>query len=327
VPNARTVRADASPDMPRSMVGSSIGTAMNETTKLLDRAFFTIGGTAVTPASLVSLGIVAVATLLASWILQRALKRVLAVAGITREGPVAIVQRLAHYSILAVGLSVGLDVLGINISTLFAAGAIFAIGLGFAMQNIAQNFMAGVILLIEHSIKPGDVLEVDGRFVRVREMGIRATIARTLDDEEIIIPNAGMVQATVKNYTLRDSIYRLRATVGVTYSSDMKLVRETLERVSRALPTRNPTREPVVLMSDFADSAVVFDVSVWIDDPWAVRRAKSELLEAIWWAFKEANITIAFPQMDVHLDDAVVTAMAAHGRRSGRSTGAPASEP
>ncbi|MFH1844578.1 MAG: mechanosensitive ion channel domain-containing protein, partial [bacterium] len=175
--------------------------------------------------------------------------------------------------------------------------------------NIVQNFVSGIILLAERTIKPGDVLQVDGRFVKVRHMGIRATIARTLDEEEIIVPNAAIVQGTVTNYTLQDSLYRLRATVGVVYGSDMKLVRETLETAARSQSWRYPAKDPVVFMTDFADSAVVWEVSVWIDDPWVMRRAKSDLNEAIWWALKEQGIVIAFPQVDVHLDEEVVRAL------------------
>ena len=119
------------------------------------------------------------------------------------------------------------------LEALFAAGAVFAIGLGFAMQNIVQNFVSGVILLAERTIKPGDVLQVDGRFVKVRHMGIRSTICRTLDEEEIIVPNATIVQSTVTNYTLQDSLFRLRCTVGVVYGSDMVLVKNTLQRAAQ----------------------------------------------------------------------------------------------
>jgi small-conductance mechanosensitive channel len=268
--------------------------------ELLDRTFFTIGRTRVTPSLLAALVLAAAVTLLASWLLRRTLDRGLRRLGV-REGTVAVTCRLAHYAVLAVGLGAALDTLGISLATLFAAGAIFAIGVGFAMQNIAQNFVSGVILLVERSIKPGDVLEVEGRFVRVHEMGIRATIARTLDEEEIIIPNFTIVQSTVKNYTLRSSVYRLRATVGVSYSSDMAVVRRTLQRVASQMPWRIPDKDPLVLMTEFGDSAVLFEVSVWIDDPWQMRRAKSDLNEAIWWAFKEEGVVIAFPQLDVHL--------------------------
>jgi len=286
---------------------------MTGASELLDRTFFTLGGTRVTFAGLMAVVLIAAATLVVSWIVQRLIARAYRLVGLTRPGPVAVVQRLVHYVILAVGFAVALDTLGVNLGALFAAGAIFAIGLGFAMQNIAQNFVSGVILLLERSIKPGDVLEVEGRFVQVREMGIRATIAHTLDEEEIIIPNSTIVQSTVKNYTLKDSIYRLRATVGVVYSSDMALVKKTLGQVAASMPWRNKTRDPVVLMVEFGDSAVVFEVSVWIDDPWVLRRARSDLNEGIWWAFKEKEIVIAFPQLDVHLDPEALAAMRRRG--------------
>jgi len=288
----------------------------------LGRTFFTIGGTRVTLGGLLLLFLIAAATLSISWLLQRLIARGARLIQ-ARPGPVAVVQRLAHYVVLAVGLGVALDTLGINLVALFAAGAIFAIGLGFAMQNIAQNFVSGVILLLEQSIKPGDVMEVEGRFVRVREMGIRATIARTLDDEEIIIPNAAIVQSTVKNYTLQDSIYRLRATVGVVYGSDMAVVKETLRQVGVSMEWRNVTKDPLVLMIEFGDSAVIFEVSVWIDDPWVLRRARSDLNEAIWWAFKEKGIVIAFPQLDVHLDREAIEAM----RRAGPPRASPSGDP
>jgi small-conductance mechanosensitive channel len=269
--------------------------------EILDRTFFTMGGTRVTASLLLLVLAVVAGTLLASWLVQRVLERGLRAVRV-REGSVAASRRLAHYTVLAVGLGILLEALGVNLTTLFAAGAIFAIGIGFAMQNIAQNFVSGVILLLERSIKPGDILEVEGRFVRVHEMGIRATIARTLDEEEIIIPNSTIVQSTVKNYTLASSVYRLRATVGVVYASDMALVKRTLERVASEMPWRVREKDPLVLMAEFGDSAVVFEVSVWIDDPWRTRRAKSELHEAIWWAFQREDIVIAFPQLDVHFD-------------------------
>jgi small-conductance mechanosensitive channel len=275
----------------------------------LDRTVLTLGDARITVGGLLLLLLIAAVTFAFSWVLQRLIARGARLFPMARPGAVAVFQRLTHYFVLAIGLGVGLDTLGINLATLFAAGAIFAIGVGFAMQNIAQNFVSGVILLLERSIKPGDVLEVEGRFVKVREMGIRSTIARTLDDEEIIIPNATIVQSTVKNYTLQDSIYRLRATVGVVYGSDMALVKETLEQVGTAMEWRNRTKDPLVLMIEFGDSAVLFEVSVWIDNPWLQRRALSDLNEAIWWAFKEKGIVIAFPQLDVHLDQAAVDAM------------------
>ena len=276
---------------------------------IFDAPLFTLAGTPVTAATLVVFTIIIGVTFLISYIIQKALAKALRLRKVKDEGTIEVARRLLHYLTVAVGLGIGLQTIGINLSALFAAGAVFAIGLGFAMQNIMQNFVSGVILLTERTIKPGDVLQVDQRFVRVQNMGIRATIARTLDEEEIIIPNSAIVQANVTNYTLRDSLYRLRCTVGVVYSADMKLVRQVLEKTARDVTWRIPDKAPVILLTEFGSSSVDWEVSVWINDPWNVRRAKSELNEAIWWALKEAGITIAFPQLDIHFDDPVVEAI------------------
>ncbi len=170
------------------------------------------------------------------------------------------------------------------------------------MQNIAQNFVSGLILLVERTIKPGDVLEVEGTVVRVVQLGIRATLARTREDEELIIPNATLVQSTVKNFTLRDPLFRVRAAVGVTYGSDLRAVFDTLAGVAEGVSWRSTQREPRIQLRQFGSSSVDLEVSVWIDDPWDAQPRLSQLNEAIWWALKAAGIVIAFPQLDVHVD-------------------------
>jgi len=146
-------------------------------------------------------------------------------------------------------------------------------------------------------------------------MGIRATIARSLDEEEIIVPNSAIVQSTVTNYTLRDSLYRLRCTVGVTYGSDMARVKEVLQKVAEGISWRTQMRDPMVLLTEFGNSSVNFEVSIWMEDPWRIRSARSEVHEGIWWAFREAGITIAFPQLDVHFDPPVVESLQGIGMK------------
>jgi hypothetical protein len=148
-------------------------------------------------------------------------------------------------------------------------------------------------------------LEIEGGVVRVIQMGIRTTLARTRDDEEIIVPNAVLVQSVVKNFTLRDSLYRVRVSVGVTYDSDMRLVLDTLRRIADEVEWKSAQKPPRVLMTEFGNSSVNFDVSVWVDDPWEAPSARSELHQTIWWALKEVGVVIAFPQLDVHLDEPV----------------------
>lgn len=275
----------------------------------INAPIITFGGTDVTLVMIFVVGVMIVVTWWVSHILQRAVERAFRARGVYDVGTVAVSKRLLHYTVMAIGLAIAIQQIGINLSALFAAGALFAVGLGFAMQNIAQNFVSGLILLVERPIKPGDVVEVEDRVVRVLKMGIRTTVARTRDEEAIIIPNSSLVQTPVKNFTLGDSIYRIRANVGVTYDSDMRRVRSALERAAQALPWRLQDHDPVITLTEFADSSVNWQVSVWIDDPWRSRRLLSDLLEAVWWALKEDGIVIAFPQLDLHLDSPVEQAL------------------
>ena len=109
------------------------------------------------------------------------------------------------------------------------------------------------------------------------------------------------MQNTVTNFTLRDSDFRLRATVGVSYDSDVNLVMQVLREVADAFPHRHDSHEPLVLLTGFGDSSVDFEISVWTREPWRARRMLSELHQAIWWALKRHRITIPFPQRDVHV--------------------------
>ncbi len=288
--------------------------ALDGTYSYLDVPLFEIAGTRITVATLITLLLILIATFLISRLAQGAVVRGLRAGRITAEGTQGVARRLVHYAILVIGLCVGLQTVGINLSALFAAGAIFAVAVGFAMQNIMQNFVAGVILLVERAIKPGDILFIDGRVVRVIEMGMRATIARTRDEEEVILPNSLLVQSSVTNYTLRDSLFRLRVPVGVTYDSDMAVVRQTLEETAATQSWRERGKDPVIHLKAFGSSSVDFEVSVWMQDPWLAPQRLSEMHEAIWWALKEAGVTIAFPQVDVHFDAPVVESLGRLGQ-------------
>ncbi len=277
----------------------------------LDFRLFEIGGTQVTVATLVTIVIAVVVTIGVARFFRRLVEGALVSRGV-KSGQAEAIGALLRYVVLVIGFGVALDTVGVELTALFAAGAFFAVGLGFAMQSIAQNFVAGVILLAERSIKPGDILQVEGRVVKVREMGIRASIGRSLDGEDLVIPNGVLIQTTVTNYTLKDAAYKIRVAVGVVYGSDMAVVKATLQRVadevSKAYAVADTT--PQVLLTAFGDNSVNWEVAIWMNDPWAVRPAVSALHEAIWWAFKERQIVIAFPQLDVHFDPTVTAGLA-----------------
>jgi len=279
----------------------------------LDVRLFDVGGTTVTLATVIAALMVAVATLWISRLLRRALGRVLRKRQGIDEGTIGVMTRLTHYAVLALGAGIALHTIGFDLTALFAAGALFAVAIGFAMQNVVSNFVSGLILLVERAIKPGDVIDFEGQLVSVKDMGIRTTLVRTLDDEDLIIPNSLLVQAAVRNFTFRDDLYRLRVEVGVSYDSDMRRVRETLEQTMGALEWRSRQRDPAVLLSAFGTSSVDWEASVWIEDPWRSRTGRSRMREAIWWALKDAGVTIAYPQLDLHVDPPVEESLRAIG--------------
>ena len=164
--------------------------------RILELQLFRIGTTEVTVSTLLAVAGLLVVTLWLSARTRRLVER-----GLTRRGGrpavVGTVSALVYYALLLTGFGVALGTAGIQLTALFAAGAVFAVGVGFALQSIAQNFVAGIILLVERTIRPGDILEVEGKMVKVISVGIRASIVETRDGEAVIIPNSVLIQTSV----------------------------------------------------------------------------------------------------------------------------------
>ncbi len=219
-----------------------------------------------------------------------------------QEETIRLYRRVIQVFVWFMGVGIALHTLGIDLTHLFTAGGLFAVGLAFAMKTLMENLVSGLLLRLERVIERGDVLYTsDGETVQVRKIGPRTTIVRTKAEADRIIPNSALVQKAVSNYTYRDSLKRLETRVGVSYDSDLRKVRATLEAVCEGLDWKSAQKQPMVQLFDFGDSSVVFRVLVWIEDPWISGRLRSELNEAIWWALKDADIVIAFPQLDLHI--------------------------
>jgi len=276
-----------------------------------DVSLFELGGTRVTVGTLATSLLILLVTIWMSRLVQRGIRRAFARRGIQAESTIGTICTILNYLILVIGVSVALETAGIRLANLFAAGALFAVGLGFAMQNIVQSFVSGVILASERSIRPGDILEIDGQVVQVKKIGIRSTVVQTGTLCDIIMPNSILVQGAVKNYTLRDNQVRIDVTVGVHYDSDLHEVRRVLEACAESIEWRLMSEPPVVVLDDFGSSSIDWTVSVWIEDAWSQRVHRSQLREAIWAALKEAHITIAYPQLDLHLDEEVTRRLSA----------------
>ena len=261
---------------------------------------FYIGGTAVTLASITSFLVFVAIAFVASFGLQRALGRVYRRRGVDAGVQYAL-HRLLHYAVISLGVFLALDNLGISITGLAAIGAILGVGIGFGLQNIAQNFISGLILLLERPVKKGDFVEVGGTKGTVREIRARATLITTLDNVDILVPNGQLITEPVTNQTFGDRRIRQRIAVGVAYGSDTETVRRTLERVAAAHPEVLRDPAPTVQFSDFGESSLDFVLLVWLSEAADGPRVASDLRFAIDAAFRAERIEIPFPQRDLHL--------------------------
>ena len=179
-----------------------------------------------------------------------------------------------------------------------------AVGIGFGMQEIAGNFVSGLILLFERPIRAGDFVTVGEIQGFVRSIRIRATEIETLDNQNVLVPNSELVSGRVTNWVLRDTYGRLIIKVGVAYGSDVELVRDILERVARdhsEVITDGTAPAPRALFMEFGDSSLNFELRVRVKHIERRFSIKSDLNFAIDAAFRDAGVTIPFPQRDIHI--------------------------
>ena len=265
-----------------------------------DESLFVVGGTTVTVASVVSFVVFVLVAIAASWLLRRSLHRLYVRRGVD-EGVRHALDRLIHYCVMAMGAFLALDNLGVSVTALAGLGAILAVGIGFGLQNITQNFVSGVILLLERPVKKGDFVQVGDVRGTVRDIRARATVVTTLDNIDIIVPNGQFITEAVTNETFGDRRVRVKIDVGVAYGSDTELVRRTLLQVAAANPAVLDHPAAQVMFVEFGESSLDFALQAWVADPRDGPPTASELRFAIDAAFRAAGIEIPFPQRDLHL--------------------------
>ncbi|MYL30385.1 mechanosensitive ion channel [Halobacillus halophilus] len=214
-------------------------------------------------------------------------------------------ERIIHYVIMIVAFYVSLTTVGIDLSALAVFAGVLGVGIGFGMQNIASNFISGLILLFERPIKVGDRVLIDDVVGDVQRISMRATIVRTIENEHIIIPNSYFLEEKVVNRSFTDPRLRLTIPVGVAYGSDVEKVKATLLQVAAEAHEANVyvlhDPNPFVNFKGFGDSSLDFELFVWISKPEDFIPIKSELNFSIYAAFSRENIEIPFPQRDLHI--------------------------
>lgn len=211
-------------------------------------------------------------------------------------------EKLAMVGISVAAFFVAIDMLGIDLTAFAIFSGAFGLAIGFGLQKTFGNLIAGIILLMDRSIKPGDVIAVGDSFGWVNKIGIRAVSIVTRDGKEHLIPNESLMTEAVENWSYSSKNVRVRIPVGVSYSADMDKVEALLRQaaVESGRVLKRPA--PNVWMKEFGDNSVNFEILAWIADPEeGVGNVRSDVLKRVWRLFLENNIEIPFPQRDLNL--------------------------
>jgi small-conductance mechanosensitive channel len=269
---------------------------------ILDYRLFRIGQTPIT----VENALTSIAILVVAWLLARAVLW-LVVHRFSARGSLALgtryaIGRILGYVIVFLGVTVALEALGVNLAALAVFGGALGIGLGIGLQDIAKNFVSGLIILLERPVQVGDRIEVGDVTGDVVEIRARATVVRTNDDVHLIVPNSRFISDTVTNRSYGHHRVRYRIPVSVAYGTDPRKVRAALLDAAARSSSVLTEPPPVVWFRQFGESSLDFDLLCWttsmLSQPSAFR---SELNYLVHDALKEHRIEVPFPQRDLHI--------------------------
>ncbi len=267
----------------------------------MDRVGVDIGTSRISLLWMVTIAMTAVILLAVARVLLKLINHVIANSQLDGAQKV-LGQKLATVAILSGIFVFGLDVLGIDLTALAVFSGAFGLAIGFGMQKTIGNLIAGIILLMDRSIKPGDVIAVGDSFGWVNKIGVRAVSVLTREGKEHLIPNEDLMTREVENWSYSNKNVRISIPVGVSYNSDMDQVIELMKRACEDIPRVLSHPKPVVWMLEFGDNSVNFEIRCWINDPQSgVGNFKAAVLKRVWDLFKEHDVEIPFPQRDVHV--------------------------
>jgi small-conductance mechanosensitive channel len=212
-----------------------------------------------------------------------------------------LVAVFTRYAMVLLGSIILLQIWGLDVSSLTLLASVLGVGIGFGLQNTANNFVSGLIITLERPIQVGDFINVGDLQGTVERIGTRTTEIRTLDRVSIIVPNSRFVDNQVINWSLGNPVSRLHLPVGVAYGSPVETVRTALLEAARRHTDVLANPAPQVWLVNFGESAIMFDLLVWICEPREQYRIKSDLYYRVVESLAKYNITIPFPQRDVHI--------------------------
>ncbi len=228
-------------------------------------------------------------------------KRIVALPDVSPSIQV-LLSKMVKISLLFLAVIMTLGVLGIDLSAFAFIGGAIGVGLGFGLQKVVANLVSGIILLLDRSIKPGDVIEIGSTYGRIQSLGARYVSVTTRDNTEYLIPNEDLIVNQVVNWSFSNSRIRLKILFPVAYDSDIHQVIDLIIGAALSVPRVLHLPKPSCQLKEFGDSSLDLELRLWISDPEnGVSSVKSAVRIAVWDVFKEKGVEVPFPQMDVHM--------------------------
>ncbi|MCC2979831.1 mechanosensitive ion channel family protein [Sphingomonas sp. IC4-52] len=213
-------------------------------------------------------------------------------------------QKLATIAIVIAAFLFSIDLLGIDLTAFAVFSGAMGLAVGFGLQKTVGNLIAGIILLMDRSIKPGDVIVVGDSFGWVNKIGVRAVSVITRDGKEHLIPNENLMTQEVENWSFSNRNVRVRIPVRIGYDCDLRLAQELMLKAATESPRVLDSPSPNVWLTGFGVNGVEHEILAWISDPESgVGNVKSDVLNRLWWKFKEARIALPFAQHDIHVKE------------------------
>ena len=270
--------------------------------KRLDNAALTLGTMHVSLLSVLTVLVTAVLLFAAVRLINRVVAHTIQRSPGFDPTQRLLTQKLAAIAVVVLAFFVGIDVLGIDLTAFTVFSGAFGLAVGFGLQKTIGNLIAGIILLMDRSIKPGDVIVVGDSFGWVNRIGVRAVSVITRDGKEHLIPNENLMTQEVENWSYTDRNVRVRIPVRVAYDCDLKLAQELMAQAAKDSPRVLDTPQTNVRLTAFGDNGVEHEILVWISDPEdGVGNVRSDVLNRLWFLFKDGGIKIPFPQRDVRV--------------------------
>ena len=284
-----------------AVLANAVG-GLSEVTAALDAVGFTIGTRRISLMGLIQIAVALVALFavvrLSNRLVGHSIKRATGLDA-TQQ---LLAQKLAAIAIIVAAFFVGIDLVGIDLTALAVFSGALGLAIGFGLQKTLGNLFAGIILLWDRSIKPGDVIVVGDSFGQVNKIGVRAVSVITRDGKEHLIPNEDLMTREVENWSYSNRNVRLRIPVGVSYNCDIALAQKLMIEAASESQRVLKSPRPNVWLLEYGDSSVNHEILVWVTDPEAgVGNVQSEILNRLWVLFKENGIEIPFPQRDLHV--------------------------